>query len=220
MLRNDESILVHIRGQDCVAIEARYHKRCYKAYTRCLSLKPKIVGQTLYDKAFDQFCLQIVKNRILQGQEILLLSYLLKEFISCVKTIENVDVPYTAERLKKRIQDRYPQLVFHASKKMNKGTLVYADNISVGDVADEMPTITNDSELESDSEDENNQRNIDDKKVSPKDMYFTALEINKLLKNSTGIDADWPPDSHDLTVTKANQSIPVLLYNFLSWCVG
>ena len=51
-------------------------------------------------------------------------------------------------------------------------------------------------------------------------MYFTALEINKLLKQSTGIDADWPPDSNDLTFTKANLSIPIMLYNFLSWCLG
>ena len=123
LMRNDESILVHIRGQDCVAIEARYHRRCYKAYTRCVSLKPKIVGQTLYDKAFDQFCLEVVEKRILHG-EILLLGYLLKEFISCVKTIEIVDVSYTAERLKKEYK-----IVTHNSsstgqKKMNRGTLV------------------------------------------------------------------------------------------------
>ena len=51
-------------------------------------------------------------------------------------------------------------------------------------------------------------------------MYFTTLEINKLLKESTGIDANWPPDSHDLTFKKANQSIPITLYNFVSWCLG
>ena len=163
LMRNDESILVHIREQECVAIEARYHRRCHKAYTRCVSLKPKIVGQT-YDKAFDQFCLEVVEKRILHG-EILLLGYLLKEFISCVKTIENVDVSYTAERLKKRIQDRYPQLVFHRSKKMNRGILVYADNITVGDVADEMLAIGN--EPESESEDESDQRITNDKTVSP-----------------------------------------------------
>ena len=29
----DEKILIHIRDQDCVAIEVRYHKGCYKKYT-------------------------------------------------------------------------------------------------------------------------------------------------------------------------------------------
>jgi hypothetical protein len=40
------------------------------------------------------------------------------------------------------------------------------------------------------------------------------------LEESTGIDSDWPPDSYDLTFLKANQSIPIMLYNFLSWCLG
>ena len=83
-----------------------------------------------------------------------------------------------------------------------------------------MPAIGDESQSESDSEDENSQGIINDKTVSPKDMYFTALEMNKLLKESTGIDADWPPNSHDLTFTKANLSIPIMLYNFLSWCLG
>ena len=29
-MRNDESALIHIRERDCVAIEAKYHKNCYK----------------------------------------------------------------------------------------------------------------------------------------------------------------------------------------------
>ena len=68
---------------------------------------------------------------------------------------------------------------------MNRGTLVYADNISVGDVADEMLAIGN--EPQSESEDESDQQITNDKTVSPKDLYFTTLEINKLLKESTGI---------------------------------
>ena len=105
---------------------------------------------------------------------------------------------------------------------MNKETLVYAGNISVGVVADEMPEIEDESEWESDGEyeDENGQGIINDKTISPKGMYFTALEINKLLKESTGIDANWPPDSHDLTFKKVNQSILIMLYNLLSWCLG
>ena len=62
-LRNDDSILVHIRGRDCVAIEARYHKKCYQTYTKFLSRKREDdLGPTLYDEAFDVFC-----NTIIQG---------------------------------------------------------------------------------------------------------------------------------------------------------
>ena len=51
-------------------------------------------------------------------------------------------------------------------------------------------------------------------------MYFTALEVRKLLTESKGVDSEWPPDSHDLTLSLARQSIPVKLYNFLAWCLG
>lgn len=31
---NDESVLRHIRDKDCVAIEAKYHRSCFKSYCR------------------------------------------------------------------------------------------------------------------------------------------------------------------------------------------
>ena len=225
-MRNDESILIYIQGRDCVAIEARYHKRCYLSYTKCLTRKPKIVGPTLYDKAFDEFCVQVIEKQLIQNNKVLLLTDLLRKFISCVRDIEKIDVPYQATRLKKRIQDRYPQIIFHASKTMKKGTLVYVDSITAGDVADAYQ----DSTLECQSEDEDDDdyyesSNYDvkrrrDEVSANKNMYFAALEVRKLLSESKGVDSEWPPDSCDLTLSLARQSISVKLYNFLAWCVG
>ena len=101
LMRNYETILIQIQGRDCVAIEARYHRRCYLTYTKCLTRKPKIVGPTLYDKVFDEFCVQVIEKRIIQNNEVLLLSYLLRKFVSCVQAIEKIDVPYQATRLKR-----------------------------------------------------------------------------------------------------------------------
>ena len=106
MFRKDQHVLLHIGARDCVAIEAKYHKHCYQAYTRCLSKKIKLVGPTLYDRAFDDFCLNVIEKRIIQNGEILLLSYLLKEFTKCVLTLEKINVSYRAEKLKKRLQNR------------------------------------------------------------------------------------------------------------------
>ena len=53
-----------------------------------------------------------------------------------------------------------------------------------------------------------------------KNMYFTALEVKKLLTECKGVSSEWPPDSQDLTLSLTRQSIPVKLYNFLAWCVG
>lgn len=231
LMRNYETILIQIQGRDCVAIEARYHRRCYLTYTKCLTRKPKIVGLTLYDKVFDEFCVQVIEKRIIQNNEVLLLSYLLRKFVSCVQAIEKIDVPYQATRLKKRIQDRYPQLVFHTSKTMNKGTLVYIDSMTAGDVADtyqDMSTLESQSEDERDDDDDDDDDQHDgsdncfnrDGVSMTKNMYFTALEVRKLLTESKGVDSEWPPDSHDLTLSLARQSIPVKLYNFLAWCLG
>ncbi|XP_072303353.1 uncharacterized protein [Eucyclogobius newberryi] len=44
-LKHDETILMQIRGKDCVAVEARYHYSCYKAYTRFLSENQSETGR-------------------------------------------------------------------------------------------------------------------------------------------------------------------------------
>ena len=31
--KEDSSILLHIKDKDCVSLEVRYHRSCYKAYT-------------------------------------------------------------------------------------------------------------------------------------------------------------------------------------------
>ena len=227
-MRNDESILIYIQGRDCVAIGARYHKRCYLSYTKCLTRKPKIVSPTLYDKAFDEFCVQVIEKQLIHNNKVLLLTDLLRKFISCVRDIEKIDVPYQATRLKKRIQDRYPQIIFHASKTMKKGTLVYVDSITAGDVADAYQGSTWECQSEDENDDDDDdyyesgnydvKRRRDEVSVN-KNMYFAALEVRKLLSESKGVDLTRPTDSCDLTLSLARQSISVKLYNFLAWCV-
>lgn len=234
LLRNDESILVHIRGRDCVAIEARYHNRCYKNYVKCLDRKPTYIGPTLYDEAFERFCVEFIEKRVIKKNEILFLSYLLKKFVACVQSIDKVEVPYQAARLKKRIQMRYPQIVFHKSKTMNRGTLVYVDSVTAGQVADEFivsPHGESDTEDKSNDDDDTdeclankedqpfNQTAVTNLDGSLKQLFYAAIEIRELLKESNGVDS-WPPDSHDLTLELATNSIPVKLYNFLAWCLG
>jgi hypothetical protein len=75
-----------------------------------------------------------MEKRIIRNREILLMSYLLKKLIGIVNEIDGSDVPYQGTCLKKRIQSRYPQVVFHASKTMVKGTLVYSGDIVPGEI--------------------------------------------------------------------------------------
>ncbi|CAB4021543.1 ATP-dependent DNA helicase, partial [Paramuricea clavata] len=57
--KKDESILLHIRDKDCVAIEACYHKKCYASYTNFLHYEPvEDKEERLYEKSYQHFCKQ------------------------------------------------------------------------------------------------------------------------------------------------------------------
>ena len=106
---------------------------------------------------------------------------------------------------------------------MSKGTLAYSDILTVGDDADcsVEPEWKFDTLSDKEEEETADQTDIErDKEVKAKDIYFVALEIWKLQRDNKGINAEWPSDSHDLTLTRAKESILVMLYNFLAWSVG
>ena len=140
-----------------------------------------------------------------------------------MQEIEHIDVPYQADRLKTRIGMRYPRIIFQP---MNKGTLVYADSVVPGEVADDL--MEKDNSMQDDDDEFNEDDPLGDNiqtssqfsGCSFHDFFSVAMEIKKLLQESEGTDADWPPDSHDLTLQFARESIPVKLYDFLAWAMG
>ena len=136
-----------------------------------------------YDKAFDVFCTEIIDKRIIGNKKIMMLSYLNQRYTEYVRKFVDTTVTYQAIRLKKRIQSRYPQIVFHASKTMTKGTLVYYENITVGELADDLMEV----ERHSDTDDEDSQEacnagmgmQIDQEEMAPQSFFHTALEIKE-----------------------------------------
>ena len=116
---------------------------------------------------------------------------------------------------------------------MTVGTLVYADSITAGDIADihqDMLVVESQSEDENtdDDDDDNDDDSLnksnanifEDEASVTRNLYFAASEVRKFLRESKGITSKWPPDSHDLTTAFARQSFPVKLYNFLAWSLG
>ena len=128
--KEDHRILNQILGKDCVAIEVKYHVSCYKCYTSFLT-RPSSCSPTLqkdkvtkYTKSFESFC-RFVKEEIIDGHNICYMSRLKEKFIRTVRDIENEDATNNRTyRLKERLQDRYPQLVFHTPKVRNKSEIV------------------------------------------------------------------------------------------------
>ena len=131
--------------------------------------------------------------------------------MSCVHAIEKVDGPYQAARLRERIQKRYPQIVFHSSKTMNKGTLVYVDTLWAGDVADDFIEIHTESDTEDEVSDEcadeanDHNENSKEERTNKKRMascksdfslqqlFHAALEVDSSLKKVKALIQDGLP---------------------------
>ena len=79
-----------------------------------------------------------------------------EEFVKTVAFVENCDASnYKRFCLKKRLAERFSQLVFYQPKKSNKSEIVYADNLCRGMVAEHYlkgESLTLQSETETENE--------------------------------------------------------------------
>ena len=93
-IRQDERLLLDISDRDLVAIEARYHRTCYLKYTKVArqyqSNSDSETSQQDYQMTFQKFSQVIIKERLIEGKEILRLTKLNKMFIKMVKEVEGL----------------------------------------------------------------------------------------------------------------------------------
>ena len=101
--KKDESILLHIRDKDCVAVEACYHKKCYTSYTNFLNYKlVEDKEERLYEESYQKFCKQVVDKKIITDREVMLMTKLFDCFVKYVQDTEALDASnYRRFRLKK-----------------------------------------------------------------------------------------------------------------------
>ena len=60
-IRNDEHLLIKIRGKDLAALEARYHRSCYLSYCRVVRQKEEGgEGLKQYEAAYAKFCQSVM----------------------------------------------------------------------------------------------------------------------------------------------------------------
>ena len=93
--KNDEMMLLQIHDKDLVAIEARYHRSCYKTYVKFLTVDKNKSAQpvdTLYKKSFDIFCRDIVEDKIIKQNTIMHMNKLVELFVEIVRENENIDI--------------------------------------------------------------------------------------------------------------------------------
>ena len=230
----DESILIQIADKDMVALEVKYHKRCYEKYTSFLRHSMQSTGEEnekqvyKYEKSFDVFCKDFVIEKLIKQDNIYYMRKLKKEFIKMVRRVENEDASgYRSFRLKKRLRERFPQLMFHRPKMRSKSEIVYTECLSPATVAESF--IDNDGETSQSSQDSDSASEIDaegygnkcDKRASLKELYTVGMTLKSDLQNQTPIwYENWPPLASDITAENIKKLVSPCLFNFMAWLLG
>ena len=222
--KEDESILIHIRDVDCVAAEVCYHRNCHMSYTNFSNFEVNDQPPVqLYDESFRIMCDQIVQKKIINDKEVMFMSKLYHEFKKIVSQTEGKDASnYRAFRLKQRLKNRFPQLVFHTPGHRNKSEFVFCEDLSVGSVIEESTITTNeiddsDSELEDESCTPLKYQNLKD---DSRTLFHAALILRKCITECPKFFTHWPPKIAEFSLENARSKIPAKLSNFLAWALN
>ena len=233
--KDDQSILLQIANKDMVALEVKYHKRCYDKYTSFLRTTTQSKGKETeqhdfkYEKSFDVFCEEFVKEKLIKQENIFYMKKLKKEFVKTVKRVQNEDAAsYRTFRLKEKLHKKFPQLVFHRPKVRTKSDIVYSECLSKGSVAEsfieddvETSQSSQESDYALDSDDEGHTNIHDTKTATLQEMYAVSLKLrNNLRDHSSSWYESWPPFASDINVDNVKKLVSPLLFNFMAWLLG
>ena len=213
-----------------MALEVKYHKRCYEHYTSFLRhANPKDAIKYKFNKSFECFS-SWVKKEVIENENIFYMRKLKEVFIKTVMEMENEDAShYKTIRLKRRLQDKFPQFVFHKPKRRYSSEIVFSEDVNQGTVVERALTETDDqSDEDTDHEDEIDEANdcmaerIKNQQRMPlRDLYLVALELREnIRKNCASWFNQWPPLASDITGDSVRKVVSPLLFNFVAWLLA
>ena len=151
------------------------------------------------------------------------------EFDKTVARVENLDASsYKTYRLKRRLKNTFPQLVFHSPKARSRSDIVFAKCLDTGKVAETFMLQEQLSEA-SDTEEENEERNETERNAtsanhrsSLKEMFFSALSLREIFRDCTA--KHWyttlPPVAADINVANVKKLVSPVIFNFFAWAFG
>ena len=149
-------------------------------------------------------------------------------FVQTVYDVEKEDVSsYKKARLKDRLKQRFPQLIFHQPRRRNTSEIVLVEDLSSGDIAERHVQMKIDLDLGSSTEesqdscDNKAHEAFKDEKTIPFNFFYeTALQLRHLVKDGPEFDSVWPPLSVEINILSIKKMIPPRLYNFFAWMLG
>ena len=135
--RKDEMMLQRIFGEDLIALEAKYHRNCYKKYTSVASCsQTDEMEETLqYNKAFNNV-LDEIEDKLFRQQRAFEMATLLELYQAQLiqqGMSEEKACQYKVQNLKKRLVSRYDdQIAFYSQKEKNKSELMSSSSLNIG----------------------------------------------------------------------------------------
>lgn len=233
--KNDERMLVRIRGIDLVAKEAHYHKSCYREYTR-KDEAPKVCSKknvAEFERVFLDFSLNVIEKRVIESGEVFRMDKLTQVFVERLREngIAELFPDFRNCQLKRRLVQKYPNLIFLKNKTRNACELVLSEIRHVAKVIDNDGSSTDMTETESESEmsvdDETNQAQSQNPEVNPVSLYdqfsrlyTSALFLRNVLAKTPKSCGAWPPTAKSMENDAIKNFVPYELFNFLAWSVG
>ena len=152
----------------------------------------------IYEEAFAYFCEEVIEKEIIGNKQIRYLQDLLKKFVNIADKIENVDASnYRSNKLKQRLQKKYPELVFCTPKVRSVSEIVFVENLTSMELVEEHMKVAEKSEDEEhDSEEETNFGNkgkTDFEADELKILYNSAIIIRQRIQDNPSLDLPWQP---------------------------
>ena len=229
--KKDDRILLKILDKDCVAIEVKYHMKCYKNYTNFLFRQEKTQetcegsSTPLYNAGYEQFCKEVVED-LVTNKNITYMSRLYRKFINVVKRVEGKDASnFRKFRLKERFIKSYPQLVFLTPTWRNLSEIVFVENLCTEDIlkdGEHNYDISDDDNSDDDNNDDQiagaTQPTVNRNMLQV--LYHASMMLKQKLSTVKGLVTPWPPLATNINDENVKEIVDPNFFKFFAWTLG
>ena len=213
--RNDETMMMRIRGEDLVAMEAKYHRGCYRRYTAAAS-SSKSNGsdnniQVEYGSAFLKLINEIEQKLVKEGRayDMATLLCMYKRHLTDSGMEKAVADMYKVQNLKRKLIQHYGEKIqFHQQYERNRSELVCSSSLNLAEIINLV------AELTEATKDSRNAPAVAD--TCAQVLYHAAIILRSEMKSVTGIETQ-PLNVSDISIQKATEVVPASLKQFLRW---
>lgn len=220
--KNDHRLLLAIRCEDLVATEVKYHKSCYRGYTKGCEIASDVgkeeeralVAKSPENQAHARATESLVKfiqKRVIQDLDVLKMTDVKEQYVKYLES-NGIDArTYRTEKVKKKLIKVFENKLgfWHPSCK-SETEMVYAMDVPTGQIIEVGVSASQNPAAE---ERPFAQPNVDNCSAAYQ-VFHAAKMIRAEIQNMEN-KLPWPPRPEDLTTD--NIQVPDLLFNFLCW---